>query len=308
MSKPTSPPPLSPSSRPISLHFPPDCQGGKVAVITLNNPKSLNALKWEDCRRLIQVLEWIHEQPELLVTVLTAKGRYFSAGADVRDPSRQLPQEILRLPERTPEYQLEVDHHYASRINSGNGSLARALSGHSKILVGAINGPAVGICAAMLSHCDLLYTYDDFFLFTPFTSLALVAEGLSSLTFVRKMGLGKAQQALLQGRRMGSVELLESGFISQTFPKPSGLDLGGEEEEHSILNETLRIVRSTLLPPHANPFALLYTKRLLVKAAYHNLDLEQANQAELRGAEIVFRSGEPSKQFARLASGGRHKL
>lgn len=104
---------------------------------------------------------------------------------------------------------------------------------HSKILVGACNGPAVGqliplsprsaffrpaepyhpyhplplvfalalalglalglphrtgISATLLGHCDLVYCFPEFWLLTPFTSLGLVAEGLASVTFVKKVG------------------------------------------------------------------------------------------------------------------------
>lgn len=109
--------------------------------------------------------------------VLSRSFFYARSGANLKDPSRK----------PTINDPIERGRYYASRINAGNGALARALSTHPKVLIGAMNGPAVGISAAILGHCDLLYTSNDFYLFTPFTSIGLVAEGGTSLTFVRKV-------------------------------------------------------------------------------------------------------------------------
>ncbi len=97
---------------------------------------------------------------------------------------------------------------------SANPSLGEVLHHHNKLLVGAMNGPAVGIVATMLAHCDLLYTFEDFWLALPFMSLALVSEGLACLTFAKKMGLGRAQVALLEGKRMEAPDLRQSGFVA----------------------------------------------------------------------------------------------
>ncbi len=52
---------------------------GKVAVITLNIPKKLNALTRELYDRLADLLREIAEREDIYITVLTGKGRYFSA-------------------------------------------------------------------------------------------------------------------------------------------------------------------------------------------------------------------------------------
>ena len=52
---------------------------GKFAIVTLNNPKQLNALTLTQWYRLATVLDEIDERAEILVTVLTGKGRFFCA-------------------------------------------------------------------------------------------------------------------------------------------------------------------------------------------------------------------------------------
>ena len=54
---------------------------GNIAVITLNNEKKLNAMTQDNYYRLSQHLREIADRPDVYVTVLTGKGRYFSAYA-----------------------------------------------------------------------------------------------------------------------------------------------------------------------------------------------------------------------------------
>ncbi|EST07565.1 Crotonase superfamily [Kalmanozyma brasiliensis GHG001] len=303
----TSQPPFSPNSAPVALSFPPDCEN-RVAVITFNAPEKLNALGGADYKAITACLEWIAVQPDILVTIFTGKGRYFSAGADVKDPSRSLPVDVAKADPNTAEGKALIGDFYVARTQNGQGKLAVALRNHPKILIAALNGPAVGLSAAIPSHCDLVYAYDDFFFFVPFMSLALVAEGLTSVTFIKRMGLGRATEALLEGRKMTAPELKESGFITRLFTKPAGFDGKDKLATAPLFDDVLKHVQEKFLPPNASPFSLLYTKKLLNDAAYAYSGVDGVNQAELRGAEKVFTSGAPQQRFASIAGGARHKL
>lgn len=186
---PTRPPPITSSSSPISLHFPlpsntpsehvADVQG-RIAVLTLSNPSKLNAVGLQDVFTLIETLTWLGEQDRVTVIVVTGEGRFFSSGAMLDDKSRDsgLPAEAHTSGK--PEDVKRINEHYISRITLGNGRLARVLTEFPKVLVGAMNGPAVGIMAAFVGHCDLLYAYENFWLNVPFSQLGLVCEGLAS--------------------------------------------------------------------------------------------------------------------------------
>jgi len=52
---------------------------GKVAIITLNVPKKLNALTQDLYYRLACLLREIALRDDIYITVLTGTGRYFSA-------------------------------------------------------------------------------------------------------------------------------------------------------------------------------------------------------------------------------------
>ena len=52
---------------------------GRIAVLTIDNQAKLNALDQDQYFDLAQKMLMIATKPEICVTVLTGKGRYFSA-------------------------------------------------------------------------------------------------------------------------------------------------------------------------------------------------------------------------------------
>ena len=82
-----------------------------------------------------------------------------------------------------------------------------------------------------------MYAYDDLFFFTPFMSLSLVAEGLTSVTFIKRMGLG---------RKMTAQDLKESGFITRLYQKPAGFNEKSKKDKSltpPILKDVLEHAR-----------------------------------------------------------------
>jgi len=52
---------------------------GKIAIITLNLPKKLNALTLDLYYRLSCLMREVATRDDIYITLLTGKGRYFSA-------------------------------------------------------------------------------------------------------------------------------------------------------------------------------------------------------------------------------------
>lgn len=56
----------------------------------------------------------------------------------------------------------------------------RSVERFPKLVVAAVNGPAVGIAATLLCHVDLCYCTPDTTIWTPFFRMAIVPEYASS--------------------------------------------------------------------------------------------------------------------------------
>ena len=86
-----------------------------------------------------------------------------------------------------------------------------------KILVAAVNGPAVGWGTSSIALFDLVYSVPDAFFFTPFVKLAQASA------FARVTGRQKAASLILAAERMTAQELESSGMITKLVPKENFL-------------------------------------------------------------------------------------
>lgn len=183
-----------------------------------------------------------------------------------------------------------------------NVDVTRAFYNHSKILVIALNGPTVGLSAALVAHADFVYAAPHTFLLTPFSSLGLVAEGGASRAFVERLGIAKANEALLMSKRITCEELERSGFVNKVIAAPSG----NREDSEGFLKAVLEEVEDKL-GEHLNQSSLLKIKELIRRPEREVLDRQNGYEAFM-GLER-FMLGLPQEEFRKLASGEKkHKL
>ncbi|KAI9832564.1 MAG: hypothetical protein M1819_004354 [Sarea resinae] len=278
---------------------------GKIAIITLNNPSKLNALTQPLYLLLAQHMRTAAANPETYITLLTGTGRYFSAGADT-SISRPSPTEAS-------EARLYWQHHFLST----NLAITSLFSTHPKILITALNGPAIGLSAALIAHSDFIYAAPSAFLLTPFTALGLVTEGGASRAFVQRMGAATANEALIMGKRIGVDELVRTGFVNGVFDpqesergaqqKRGGEVSTGSDASSTFLDMVVAHVEEQLLNRDLNPDSLLLVKELIKRP--EKAVMESQNVAEVLAGLERFVEGIPQREFGRLSRGERrHKL
>ena len=182
---------------------------------------------------------------------------------------------------------------------ANNLEITNAFYTHPKILITALNGPAVGLSAALIGFSDFIYAAPHAFLLTPFTSLGLVAEGGASVGFVQRLGISKANEALIMSKRITCEEMLQTGFVNKIF------DFGKDEQEKflaAVFNEV-----EERLGNHLNSDSLVKVKALIRKPTREMMDAQ--NLAEVLGGLERFAAGIPQEEFRKLASGEKkHKL
>jgi len=266
-------------------------QQGRVAIITLNLPKKLNAMTQPYYYRISCLLRDIAENPDISVTVLTGNGRFFSAGANV----------ATTRPGGGPDLDKDaVRNDILKGFVANNLDITRSFYTHPKILIGALNGPTVGLSAALLGFCDFIYATPHTFLLTPFSSLGLVAEGGASYGLVQRMGISKANEALIMSRRIPCDELVACGFVNKVF---SGKD---QNDSDGFLKQVLAEVEDKL-GEHLNQESIVKIKQL-VRAPYLEA-LEAQGVREVIEGMKRFVVGAPQAEFQKIASGQkRHKL
>ncbi|KAL8830541.1 MAG: hypothetical protein Q9170_005693 [Blastenia crenularia] len=259
---------------------------GKIAIITLNLPQKLNALSQDLYYRVSCLMREIAARDDIYITILTGKGRYFSAGADVT---------TVRLAETGTDARRQ----FLSSFVVNNLEITNAFYTHPKILITALNGPAIGLSAALISFSDFIYCTPSAFLLTPFSSLGLVAEGGSSFAFVQRLGISKANEALIMSKRITADEMLATGFVNKVFPVNKG-------EEEKFLPEVLKEINERL-GDHLNSDSLIQVKAMIRKPDRARIDAMTVT--EVMGGLERFLSGVPQQEFMKIASGQKkHKL
>ncbi|XP_026217147.1 chromodomain Y-like protein [Anabas testudineus] len=86
-----------------------------------------------------------------------------------------------------------------------------------KPIVAAVNGPALGLGAAILPLCDVVWANEKAWFQTPYTSYGQTPDACSSFTFPRVMGLASANELLLSGRKLTAQEACSKGLVSQVL-------------------------------------------------------------------------------------------
>lgn len=184
-----------------------------------------------------------------------------------------------------------------------NLDITRTFYNHPKILVIALNGPAVGLSAALAALGDFVYAAPHTFLLTPFSSLGLVAEGGSSRAFIERLGISKANEALLMGKQITIEDLVSTGFVNKVM-KPAS---GKQDDSDGFLKLVLHEVDERLAGDHLNHDSLVKIKELIRRP--ERALLEEQNVKEVFMGLDRFMAGVPQQEFTRIASGQKkHKL
>ncbi|KAG5189374.1 ClpP/crotonase-like domain-containing protein [Tribonema minus] len=159
-----------------------------------------------------------------------------------------------------------------------------------KLLVAAVNGPAVGIGVTMLPHCDLVVCAQKATFWTPFGRLAIVPELCSSVTFPELMGYSKATEMLVLGQKLSAKEALQAKLVSRIYPSEGFL----EQVESSL-------VQSLLSLPFGQQSALHYKQTMLAARLPR---MEAALATEFVELDKRLRSGAPQAALRALGAPG----
>jgi len=275
-----------------------------IGIITLNLPKKLNAMTTSLYYRLGALLREADTHPLTLVTLIIGTGRFFSAYVcliqlcrghqltSCRGADLQAGPETADTPDEAGPRRAWLPALVTNTVD-----VPSAFFTHSKVLICALNGPVIGLSAALVSHADFIYAVPHAYLLTPFGSLGLVSEGGASTSFVRRMGLSLANEALLKGRKITATELKAVGFVN---------NLVSAKDENEFRVSVLGDIKATF-GQHLVASSVLETKRIMRRPIVR----EQETQAldELFTGVNRFAAGIPQAEMMKIMTGEKkHKL
>ena len=226
---------------------------GGIAVVTLSRPEVVNAFNVRMRDELSETLSAARDDDEVRGLLIVGDGeRGFCAGADLTEFGSAPSQAVARYVR------------WARDVWS-------ALEELPKPTMAAVHGYCFGSGVEIAALCDLRIASQDAVFALPETSLGLIPAAGGTQSLPRIVGLPRAMELALTGRRMSSSEAVRAGFVDWLVPR---------EQLHKVAEARLREVAS------APAEALALAKRAVNEGAEmtlaDGLRLERRLAARLR--------------------------
>lgn len=173
----------------------------KIAYVTLNRPKVLNALNRQTMDELRDIFLDIRHRSDAMAVILTGSGeKAFVAGADINELATQTPLQGKDTSHRG-QHVLEI------------------IETLGKPVLAAINGFALGGGCELAMACHLRFASDNAKLGQPEVKLGLIAGYGGTQRLVRLVGLGRALELLLSGEQISAQRAAEIGLVNRVYPQ-----------------------------------------------------------------------------------------
>lgn len=178
-----------------------------IAWIRLNRPEAQNALTPDQRDRIIDLLSAASADVATRVVVLTAKGKGFCTGADLR-ASRPAPARPADAPDR-------VAGDISRMIRDGAQRLITSILDCEKPVIAGVNGTAAGIGAHMAFACDLVVAVKSARFIEVFVRRGLVPDGGGAYLLPRLVGPQKAKELMFFGDIVTAEEAEKMGLVNR---------------------------------------------------------------------------------------------
>ncbi|MFJ5268205.1 enoyl-CoA hydratase/isomerase family protein [Streptomyces sp. NPDC088358] len=174
-----------------------------VSWITLDRPEAMNALTWDQRERVITLLASASADPDVRAVVITATGRGFCAGADLRGapaPGERIPGDVART------------------LRLGAQRLVAAVLDCEKPVIAAVNGTAAGLGVHLALACDLVLAAEPARFIEVFVRRGLVPDGGGAYLLPRLIGPQRAKELMFFGDALTARDAERLGLVNRVVP------------------------------------------------------------------------------------------
>ena len=246
---------------------------GGVLVLTMNDPKTRNAIGEEMMGELNQELDRLESDPMLRVVVLTGMDPAICSGANVKDLGREnessdkqpLPED--RSPWDVLQEQWDIQATRTRRPQDEiEGVRAFPLKLHNlqKPSIAAVNGAAIGLGMGIALSCDIRLASQKAKFSEMFVRRGLIPADGSCWQLPRMIGLGNTFMLQYTGDVLEADTAERFGIVSKTFPHDE-------------------LIESTLSFAHSIAQGATYSMSLIKKLIHKSLDTDLADSLRLAG-------------------------
>jgi 2-(1,2-epoxy-1,2-dihydrophenyl)acetyl-CoA isomerase len=167
---------------------------GQIAILTLNRPQAYNACNKDIRHGMVEAVYELSNREDIRVVILTANGKGFCAGADLRET---FPNNV----------QAQLHKEYEPSL--------MGLRRLNKVVIAAVNGVVAGIGCSFVASCDLAVMAKDAYMQLAFSKIALVPDGGITWDLVRAMGYKRAYRLMIEAGKLSAQECHQYGLVNE---------------------------------------------------------------------------------------------
>ncbi|BAX96483.1 putative enoyl-CoA hydratase [Mycobacteroides stephanolepidis] len=175
----------------------------RVAVITLNRPKALNALNSQVMNEVTTAAAEFDADHGIGAIIITGSEKAFAAGADIKEMA---------------------DQSFSDMFGSDFFAAWGKLGAVRTPTIAAVSGYALGGGCELAMMCDLIIAAENAKFGQPEIKLGVLPGMGGSQRLTRAIGKAKAMDMILTGRNMDAAEAERSGLVSRVVATESLLD------------------------------------------------------------------------------------
>ena len=228
-----------------------------VAVLTLNEPDSMNALSATVLESMNGHLGKAFKDPSVRAIVLTGSGKAFCAGGDVRlmqNPANRTAPVIHK--------RMETHHGWA-----------RALLDSTKPVIAAVNGAAVGAGLGLALLADLIFASREAYFMAAFSKIGALPDLRTLQSLPWAIGSLRAKEMVMLNRRYSGEEAVAIGLANRCC------------EPDKLMDETLAAAKQIA----AGPAPMMAMSKKLMKRAFES-STDAFFELEALGQTVTFGS------------------
>ncbi|WP_042459531.1 enoyl-CoA hydratase [Neobacillus dielmonensis] len=177
----------------------------KVATITLDRPPA-NALSSGLLRELSSVLDEIESNSEIRVIVIHGHGRFFSAGADIKEFTT-----------------VQSSGDFASLGKFGQDLFDR-MEKFPKPIIAAIHGAALGGGLELAMACHIRYVTENAKLGLPELQLGLIPGFAGTQRLPKYIGAARAAEMMFTSEPITGLQAVQFGLANSAYPEAEILE------------------------------------------------------------------------------------
>jgi enoyl-CoA hydratase len=245
---------------------------GGVGLITLNRPKSLNALNNQLAVEVLAALKAFDTDSQIGAIVITGSSRAFAAGADIAEMAEKCFGSFYMNDFLAPWDEVK--------------SIA-------KPIIAAVGGFALGGGCELALLCDFIIASEDAQFGQPEIKLGILPGIGGSQRLTRAIGKSLAMDMILTGRNIGAAEAKAVGLVARVVPAAELLQIA-LEAGHTIAGynaPAVKMAKEAVNRAFEGPLSEgLRHERLLFQAAFATEGQKEGMHAFVTKRAPVFRN------------------